>query len=72
MTAQEYINFIWNREQKKGAIEVSDVIEAMELYHEHKLEGLKGFKNKYLSKYCTCENDKDIIDKFVSLYLKQN
>ena len=83
MTAQEYINFIWICEPKKGAIEVSDVIEAMELYHEYKLEELKGFKNEYLRKYgcqsclsdshnCTCENDKDIIDKFVSLYLKQN
>ena len=70
MTAQEFIHFIWICEPKKGAIEVSDVIEAMELYHAHKLEGLKGFKNKYLSK-CG-ENDKDVIDKFVSLYLKQN
>ena len=82
MTAQEYINFIWICEPKKGAIEVSDVIEAMELYHKHKLEEMKEFKNKYLRGYgcqscwsdshnCTCENDKDIIDNFVSRYIRE-
>ena len=50
MTAQEFIHTIWICEPPKGAIKVSDVIEAMELYHKHKLEELKGFKNKYLSK----------------------
>ena len=46
MTAQEFIHFIWIREPPKGAIEVSDVIEAMELYHNHKLEDMKKLKQR--------------------------
>ena len=80
MTAQEFIHFIWIREPPKNTIKISDVVESMELYHKHKLEGLEEYKNKYLSKYgcescwtdshnCTCENDKGIIDNFVSRYL---
>ena len=75
MTAKEFVKSIWICEPPPGTIKTEDVFEAMELYHRHKLEEMKEFKNKYLRAYgcqscwndshnCTCENDKDIIDNF--------